>query len=84
MRNEEILLGKLRDAELMASEYKQKAYQLEEVNLQISNKIKSYEQSNNIFKINEKRIKEQFEEYERINKKTKEESEELRRQKINL
>ena len=68
----------------MASEYKQKAYQLEEVNLQISNKIKSYEQSNNIFKINEKRIKEQFEEYERINKKTKEESEELRRQKINL
>ena len=77
-------MGKLREAELMASEYKQKAYQLEEVNLQISNKIKSYEQSNNIFKINEKRIKEQFEEYERINKKTKEESEELRRQKINL
>jgi hypothetical protein len=37
---------------MMASEYKQKAYQLEEINREIGNKYKSFEQSNNIFQLN--------------------------------
>ena len=45
---------------MLVSEFKQKTFNLEEMNKQIVNKLKTYEQSNSIFKLNEKKVKDQF------------------------
>jgi len=47
-------------------------------------KIKVYEQANNIFKINEKKSKDQFDEYERLVKKHREDYDDTKRSFIRL
>ncbi len=78
------MLGKLRETELSLSEWRQKAIQLEEVNKQLIGKFKGYEHSANLLKLNEKKVKEQFEEYEKMVKRVREENEDLKRNYVRL
>lgn len=65
--------NKLKDSQIIIGNHKQKNHQLEELNQQLIGKVKSYEQANNIFKISQQKSKDQFLDYERLIKKTKEE-----------
>ena len=51
---------KLKDYQILAGQMKQKISQLEEVRNQALSKLKAYEQSNNILKLNEQKSKVQF------------------------
>lgn len=78
------MLGKLRETELSLSEWRQKGIQSEEVNKQLIGKFKGYEHSANLLKLNEKKVKEQFEEYEKMVKRVREENEDLKRNYVRL
>ena len=78
------MLGKLRETELSLSEWRQKGIQLEEVNKQLIGKFKGYEHSANLLKLNEKKVKEQFEEYEKMVKRVREENESLKRNYVRV
>lgn len=51
IKKEEMLTTKIKDSEIVIGNWKQKTYTLEETNQQLIGKLKSYEQTNNIFKI---------------------------------
>lgn len=51
LKKEEMLTTKIKDSEIVIGNWKQKTYNLEETNQQLIGKLKSYEQTNNIFKI---------------------------------
>ena len=84
MKKEEILTNKIKDSEIVIGNWKQKTYSLEETNQQLIGKLKSYEQTNNIFKISQQKSKDQFDEYERLVKKTKEDFEDLKHSYLKL
>jgi chromosome segregation ATPase len=84
LKKEDAMSNRAKETEIIIGNYKQKNHQLEDLNQQLIGKIKSYEQANNIFKISEQKSKDQFSEYERLVKKTKEEYEDLKQSFIKL